>query len=183
MADMMPKQVITLHHFDRNIEDRAQNFRDTLFHQLYGWPFLPRSCNRQWMPQQNPQCKPHLQAHWFFILGSLWRVFLLPLGSQNQGSDFWTPISNGWWRYALCLDVWDRFSLSLASKAYPWRTLLSLHRFNQWHPKFWGPSFLMSASPFWRGLQCWSDQLVLRLCFWTSCPKCVSDTSTWSLGC
>ena len=26
MADMMPKQVITLHHFDRNTEDRAQNF-------------------------------------------------------------------------------------------------------------------------------------------------------------
>ena len=26
MADMMPKQVITLHHFDTNTEDRAQNF-------------------------------------------------------------------------------------------------------------------------------------------------------------
>ena len=26
MADMMPKQVITLHHFDRNTEDRAENF-------------------------------------------------------------------------------------------------------------------------------------------------------------
>ena len=26
MADMMPKQVITLHHFDRNTENRARNF-------------------------------------------------------------------------------------------------------------------------------------------------------------
>ena len=26
MADMMPKQVITLHHFDQNTEDRAKNY-------------------------------------------------------------------------------------------------------------------------------------------------------------
>jgi hypothetical protein len=26
MADMMPKQVITLHHFDANSEDPAENF-------------------------------------------------------------------------------------------------------------------------------------------------------------
>jgi len=26
MADVMPEQVITLYHFDRNTEDRAENF-------------------------------------------------------------------------------------------------------------------------------------------------------------
>ena len=154
MADMMPKQVITLHHFDQNSEERAENFSRYFIPPII-WLTIFASIVQSAMDATAKFAMLTASASALISYsGIIVTGVSFAFGFTKSGIGFLNTNFKWLRRYALCLDVRDRFSLSLASKAYPWRTLLSLHRFYQWHPQFWGPSFLMTAYPFWRGLQC-----------------------------
>lgn len=154
MADMMPKQVITLHHFVQDTEDRARNFSRYFIPPII-WLTVFASIVQSAMDATAKFAMLTASASaLIFYSGIIVTGVSFAFGFTKSGIG--SLNTNFKWLMAIrsvfvCLG-WV-FSY-LGSKAYRWLTLLLLHRLYQWHPQFWRSSFLISAYPFWHGPPC-----------------------------
>ena len=154
MADTMPKQVITFHHFDANSEDRAENFSRYFIPPIIWLTIFASIVQSSMDATAKFAMLTASESALIFYSGIIVTGVSFAFGYTKSGIGFLNTNFKWLIAFALCFNVWDRYSSYLASKAYLWRTLLSLHRFYLWHPQFWGSSYLMSAYPVWHGPQC-----------------------------
>ena len=143
MADMMPKQVITFHHFDESSEDRAENFSRCLIPPII-WLTIFASIVQSAIDATAKFAMLTVSARaLIFYSGIIVTGVSFAFGYAKSGIGFLN--TNFKWLMAIrsvfgCL---GSVFFILGFKACLWRALLSLHRFYLWHPQFWG-SFLFN---------------------------------------
>ena len=122
MAYMMPKQVITLRHFDQNSEVRDKNHSRYVNPPII-WLTIFATIVQSAMDATAKFAMLTASASaLIFYSGMIVTCVPFALGcTKNWGSGFCTPSSNGLWVFVQYLDVWDLYFSFWVSKICHWR--------------------------------------------------------------